>query len=144
MDCPEPEKEGAHHACILRITKEEWLQQVFGLRMYYTGLKRRWKPGMMILFARKSDKGDSFIGYGIVHTIKKVDEFTENEKRESQEFGWTRRIDFGKMLKFEPPLALKNTSLADITQKGKFLHGYCLNEAEARAIIDNAEATIES
>lgn len=134
-----------HSGCILRITKEEWLQQVFDLRMYYTGLRGvRWKPDLTVLFARKSDMGDSFIGYGIIQSVKKVDELTENEKLECQKFGWRWRLDFSKMWKFEPPLPLKNTPLADVTKKGKFLHGHYLSEAEIRAILSDVKTMIES
>jgi hypothetical protein len=145
MDSSEMELGKSHSGCILRITKEEWLQQVFDLRMYYTGLRAvRWKPDMAILFARKSNEGDSFIGYGIVQTVKKLDELTENEKLECQKFGWRWRLDFSKMWKFEPALPLKNTPLADIAKKGKFLHGHHLTEAEIAAILSNVKNMIES
>jgi hypothetical protein len=130
--------------CILRITKEEWVHQVFDLRMYYTGVKRKWTPGMMIFFARNSGRGDSFIGSGVIQTIKTVDELTENEKRECQEYGWTRRLDFSKMSKFEPPVLLRNTPLANVPQKGSFLQGYYLNESEIDAILNNVQTMIES
>ncbi len=148
MGSSETEQPKNHSGCILRITKEEWLQQVFDLRMYYTGLRAvRWKPDMTILFARKGDEGDSFIGYGIIQSVKKVDELTENEKLECQKFGWIRRLDFSKMWKFEPPLPIKNTPLAAFTKgkgRGKFLHGHHLTETEITAILNNVKTMIES
>ena len=50
---------------ILRITRKEWVDQVFERTKYYVGIRRRWKPNQIIFFAHKTARGDAFIGYGV-------------------------------------------------------------------------------
>lgn len=59
---------------ILRITREEWFRQVFTAMKYCPGIVRRWEPGGLIFLARRTDRGDSFVGYGV------TEEFITREK----------------------------------------------------------------
>ncbi|MCX6649985.1 MAG: hypothetical protein NTV61_11490 [Candidatus Bathyarchaeota archaeon] len=55
---------------ILRISRDEWLEQVFRLNKYYTGIMRDYKRGTPILLAMKAGGRDSFVGYGIVDKVE--------------------------------------------------------------------------
>jgi hypothetical protein len=55
---------------VLRISHEDLVNQVFRLGKYYSGILREFKRGTPILFAAKSESGDSFVGYGVVDKIE--------------------------------------------------------------------------
>ena len=56
----------ANPGYILRISRDEWLEQVFRLNKYYTGIMRDYKRGTPILLIMKAEGCDSFVGYGII------------------------------------------------------------------------------
>ncbi len=64
---------------ILRIVTNEWRDQVYDLKKYYTGVARAWKRDTPILLAMKTDIGDSFIGYGVVGKVEQLWELPPEE-----------------------------------------------------------------
>lgn len=124
---------------ILRITKEEWLRRVFGIKRYYPGVPRIWEKDGIVFFARKSEVGDSLIGYGIIEEFVKRDNLSDKEKLECEIMNWRGAIIFKEMYKFEPPIPIKKTPLANLKVKGKYLHGFQLTEAQAAEILEIAE-----
>ena len=69
-----------NHGYILRISSDDWVDQVYELKKYYSGVMRSWKRETPILFAKKTDIGDSFIGYGIVEKAEFLWELTPEEE----------------------------------------------------------------
>jgi len=124
---------------ILRITKDEWVEQVFDLKRYYAGVRRRWEPGLTIFFARKAEKGDSFLGYGIIESVLKVEELSEKERAECKKHGWNRAINFKGIVKFDPPLPIKETVIKDVGVRGNRLHGFPLTLTQIQSILSKAE-----
>ncbi|MFQ6095038.1 MAG: hypothetical protein ACE5NN_02730 [Candidatus Bathyarchaeia archaeon] len=124
---------------ILRITKEEWFRQVFTIKKYYPGVRRRWEPNATILLVRNSEKGDSFVGYGTLKEYLKRDVLPEDERRECELMRWTGALVFSELFKFEPPLLLKETVLSGTTVRGRYLHGYPLTHREVDSILNRAK-----
>ena len=123
---------------ILRIATKKWVNQVFSLAIYYTSLRRRWKPGQTIVFLHKTSVGDSIIGYGVIGRISEKDELPEEEQRECEKHGWKKAIEF-KYVKPVKPLPIKETFMKDLGLSGKYLHGLKLDEEQLNSIISQAE-----
>ena len=124
---------------ILRISKEEWVRQVFEKRKYYPGIMRRWAHGTTILLARKTERGDSFIGYGVIGRIDMPWELPEEEREYCKRHGWKCAISFKNLTRFEEPLPIKETFLREDRRKGKFLHGIPLTVEQIDSILESAE-----
>ena len=123
---------------ILRIKHKEWVQQVFDSMSYYTSIYRKWATGQIIIFAHKTDKGDSFIGFGIIGTPREFADLSEEEKRLCEQHGWKTAIDLTFMKKFSKPLPVKETFLAETLRRGKFLHGLALDDSQIRELLSQA------
>jgi hypothetical protein len=124
---------------ILRISTEEWVEQVFDLAIYYTGFRRKWRPGQTIMFVHKIDVGDAVIGYGVIENIYERDELSEEERHECEKHGWMKALEFKYVLKFDKPLPIKETVLKDRKVHGRYLHGLSLNKQQLSSIIDQGE-----
>jgi len=124
---------------ILRITREEWLRQVFTIKRYYPGVPRRWEPGNRILLARKADKGDSFVGYGVVERFVRKNLLPEEDRLECEKMGWKGALVFGELYRFEPPVPMKETVLGSLGIRGRCFHGYHLTEEQLQSILSTAE-----
>ncbi len=124
---------------ILRITKEEWYRQVFTLKKYYPGVPRSWEPGVTILLARKADKGDSFVGYGIVEKFVEKSMLPEERRQECERMRWRGELVFSELFKLEPPVPIKETILGGSSVRGKCLHGYPLTETQVESILKTAK-----
>lgn len=123
---------------ILRITKEEWYKQVFKLKKYYPGVPRRWEPGLTILLARKADKGDSFVGYGIVEKFVERSMLSKERRQECERMRWKGELVFSKLFKLEPPVPIKETILGGSAVRGRCLHGYPLSGTQVESILEKA------
>jgi len=123
---------------ILRITKEEWFRQVFTIKKYFPGVKRRWESNSKILLVRNSEKGDSFIGYGVLQEYIKRDFLPDKERSECERMGWTGVLIFKELFKFDPPLLLKDTILSGRSARGRYLHGFPLTEKQTELILNRA------
>jgi len=124
---------------ILRISTDEWLEQVYRLKKYYSGVMRGWKRGTVILFAKKAEAGDSFIGYGVVDKVEMLWEMTPEEEEYSREHGWRCALGFNALLKFDKPYPIDESILRDDRRKGRYLHGARLSEEEVDEILEAAE-----
>jgi hypothetical protein len=124
---------------ILRITTKEWVDQVFELAIYYTGLRRKWRPGQTIVFVHNTDVGDAVVGYGVIENVYARDELSDEEQRECEKHRWKKALDFKYVLKFDKPLPIKATVLKDSKIRGRFLHGLSLNRQELDSIIGQTE-----
>lgn len=124
---------------ILRIATKQWVEQVFNMAIYYTGARRKWKPGQTILFVHKTSKGDAVVGYGKIGNLYSIDELSEEEKLECEKHGWKRAIEFIYVKEFENPLLIKETFFKDLKIRGKYFHGLSLKREQITSIIEQAE-----
>lgn len=124
---------------ILRITKEEWFRQVFSIKKYYPGVRRRWEPNAKILLVRNTENGDSFVGYGTLLEYIRKDQLPADEQIECASMRWTGALLFNELYKFDPPLLLKETFLSGSSVRGRCLHGYPLNERQVGLILSRAK-----
>jgi len=122
---------------VLRITTKKWVNQVFSLAIYYTSLRRRWKPGQTIVFLHKTSVGDSIVGYGVIGRISEKDELSEEERRECEKHGWKKAIVF-KYVKPVKPF-IKETFLKNSKLRGRYFHGLKLDKEQVNSIINQAE-----
>ena len=124
---------------ILRITRKEWVEQVFERTKYYIGIRRKWLPSQTILFVHKTIKGDAFIGYGIVNNFQSFEELSDEEKAECEKWNWKGALDFTYVVRFEEPLPIKETFLKDSRLRGKYLHGLALTREQVDSILSIVE-----
>jgi hypothetical protein len=132
--------EEQNYGYILRISTDSWRDQVFELKKYYSGVMRRWKRDTQILLAKKTDVGDSFIGYGVVGKVEMLWELSPEEEAYCRENNWRCALTFKALNGFERPYPIKESILAEDPRKGSFLHGARLTEDQVDEILDAAEA----
>ena len=72
--------EEQNYGYILRISTDDWLDQVYELKKYYSGVMRGWKRNTSILLAKKTEVGDSFIGYGVIGKVELLWELSPEEE----------------------------------------------------------------
>jgi len=121
---------------ILRISKAEWLKQVYDRKKYYPGIVRKWRPGMTILLARKTSRGDSFIGYGVIDNIVMADD-TEGEEREyCRAFGWKCVLNFSTLIQFDDPVPVRQIVSKEYRGRGRLLHGVGLTKQQVESVIN--------
>lgn len=125
---------------ILRIAKKEWIEKVFNSAIYYTSSPRKWQNGQMVLFLAKTEVGDAFIGYGVIENVHGKEELSEEERHECETWGWKKALEFKYVVKFDNPLALRETFLGSLKLRGKFLHGLPLKMEQLNSIINQAES----
>src|SRR4030042_2575502 len=124
---------------ILRVSTEEWLDQVYRLNKYYPGLMRMYKPGTPILLVRKAEGGDSFMGYGIIDKVEMPWELPPIEEEYCRTNGWKCCITFRHLTRFNKPYPIKESILKDDNRKGSYLHGVKLSEEQVNMILKEAE-----
>ncbi|MEM2875543.1 MAG: hypothetical protein QXL67_01120 [Candidatus Bathyarchaeia archaeon] len=127
-----------HKSFVLRIARDEWLKKVFEVKRYYPGVARRWESEGLIFLAKRVDKGDSIVGYGVIKEFLARSSLPENERRECEEMGWRGAIVFSDLYRFDPPLPIKKTILGGLKAKGRFLHGYPLTEEQVKSVLEAA------
>jgi len=128
-----------NHGYILRVSHDDWVKQVFELKKYYSGIIRNWRVGTPILLAKKTQVGDSFLGYGITDKVEMLWEMSAEEEHYCKENGWKVAITFKPIIKFENPVPIKMTPLKGDKRKGMFLHGVILTEDTVDTILEIAE-----
>ncbi len=131
--------EEQNYGYVLRISTDSWRDQVFELKKYYSGVMRGWKRETPILLAKKTEAGDSFIGYGVVGKVEMLWELPPEEEAYCRENNWKCALTFKALNGFEKPYPIKASLLAEDARKGAFLHGARLTEDQVDAILDAAE-----
>jgi hypothetical protein len=127
---------------ILRIVKDDWEKQVFALKAYYVGVRRGWEKGSTIFLIKKTESGDAFIGYGIIKNIASLDEMDDKEKEVCINNNWNKKLSFGKLVRFEPPVPVKDTVVGKWGQKGALLHGTPISQSDIEFITKIAKTKI--
>ncbi|HIE18264.1 TPA: hypothetical protein EYP75_00915 [Candidatus Bathyarchaeota archaeon] len=120
---------------ILRISREEWYRQVFSIKKYFPGVPRKWESGGIIFLARKAEKADSLIGYGVIGKFVKKDLLPEDRRKECEKMGWKGAIVFSELYRIEPPVPIKETILSVAKARGRYFHGYPLTKDQAESIL---------
>ena len=129
---------------ILRVSHDDWVQQIYEINKYYSGIMRHWRIGTPILLAKKTEVGDSFLGYGITDKVEMLWEMTPEEEHYCKENGWRCAITFKPLIRFQKPLPIKETFLATDKRKGSFLHGALLREDQVDTLLEQAEELQET
>jgi len=131
--------EDQNYGYILRLSTEDWRDQVYELKKYYSGVMRGWKRETPILLAMKTDAGDSFIGYGVVGKVEHLWELSPEEEAYCRENKWKCALTFKALNRFERPYPIKESLLSEDPRKGSFLHAARLTEDQVDALLDAAE-----
>ena len=121
---------------ILRIQRDELERQLYGQRVFYVSIKRDWLHTTKLLFIRKS----GFIGSGIIDKFISLDELREDDKKICFENNYYGKIEFAKLVRFYPAVAVEDTPLADQNPLG--LHGASLPRSDALQIERLAKARL--
>ncbi len=127
---------------IMRIANDEFESSVFSRRAYYTAMRRRWSKGTKILFVKKGESGDTFIGYAVVDRAIGIDKMDMNDKKICLDNGWSSKVIFSRLIRLEPPIPVKSTMVGRWPQKGALLHGASISDDDLKVIIDSAIAKI--
>jgi len=131
--------EDQNYGYILRLSTEDWRDQVYELKKYYSGVMRGWKRETPVLLAMKTDAGDSFIGYGVVGKVEHLWELSPEEEAYCRENNWKCALTFKALNRFERPYPIKESLLSEDPRKGSFLHAARLTEDQMDALLDAAE-----
>lgn len=125
-----------HH--ILRISKDEWVRQVFGVKRYYTGMRsvKGWEINSKVIFLKKVGKADSIIGYGVIAGIETLDDMRKDEKAMCHKEGWKMAVRFSDLKKFDSPKPVKETIIGGWDVKGRLLHGRTLSDEKVKLILE--------
>ena len=124
---------------ILRVSTDDWVNQIYELKKYYSGVMRNWRRDSTILLAKKTQVGDSFIGYGVIGKVEMLWELTPEEETYCRENNWKCSLSFKAMEQYKNPYPIKQTFLAADPRKGAFLHGARLTEQQVEEILEKAE-----
>jgi hypothetical protein len=113
---------------ILRIQRDELERQLYGQRVLYVSIKRDWLRNAKLLFIRNA----AFIGSGIIDRFVSIGELMEDEKKICLEKNYYGKMEFAKLVRFYPSIALKETSVSGQNILG--LHGASLPHSDALQI----------
>jgi hypothetical protein len=135
----ETKKESSTDGYVLRIAHEDLVNQVFSLGKYYSGIQRNFIRGTPLLFAAKTEDGDSIVGYGVIDNVEHLWEMTPADEEYAKEHGWKIALTLRAATRFKIPLLIKNSLLKDDKRKGAFLHGAKLTEETIDGLLEQAE-----
>lgn len=102
---------------ILRIQRDELERQLYSQRILYVSIKRDWLRNTKLLFIRKA----AFIGSGIIDRFVSLGELGEEEKKICFQNKCYGKIEFARLVRFYPAIAVADTSIAGQNILG--LHG---------------------
>jgi hypothetical protein len=113
---------------ILRIQRDELERQLYSQRILHVSIKRDWLRNTKLLFVRKA----VFIGSGIIDGFVSLGELKEDEKKICLENNCYGKIEFAKLVRFYPTVAVEDTPVAGQNTLG--LHGASLLRSDALKI----------
>ena len=113
---------------IFRIQRDELERQLYTQRILYVSIKRDWLRNTKLLFIRKA----VFIGSGIIDGFVSLGELKEDEKKICLENNCYGKIEFAKLVRFYPTVAVEDTPVAGQNTLG--LHGASLLRSDALQI----------
>ena len=121
---------------IFKIQKDDIEIQLYVQRILYVSIKRDWLPNTKLLFVKKV----AFIGSGIIDRFVSVGELGEEEKKICFQNNCYGRIEFSRLVRFYPALAVADTSIAG--QNSLSLHGTSIPSTSAFQIEQLARARL--
>jgi hypothetical protein len=121
---------------ILRIQREDLERQLYSQRILYVSIKRDWLRNTNLLFIKKA----TFIGSGTIDRFISMSGLSEDEKKICLENNYYGKIEFAKLVRFYPSVALEDTSVAGQNILG--LHGASLLHSDALQIERLARARL--
>jgi hypothetical protein len=121
---------------IFKIQKDDIEIQLYVQRILYVSIKRDWLPNTKLLFVKKA----AFIGSGIIDRFVSLGELGEEEKKICFQNNCYGRIEFARLVRFYPAVAVVDTSIASQNILG--LHGVSLPPSIALQIEKLARARL--
>lgn len=121
---------------IFKIQKDDIEIQLYVQRILYVSIKRDWLPNTKLLFVKKA----AFIGSGIIDRFVSLGELGEEEKKICFQNNCYGRIEFARLVRFYPAVAVVDTSIASENILG--LHGASLPPSIAHQIEKLARARL--
>lgn len=121
---------------IFKIQKDDIEIQLYVQRILYVSIKRDWLPNTKLLFVKKA----AFIGSGIIDRFVSLGELGEEEKKICFQNNCYGRIEFARLVRFYPAVAVVDTSIAGQNILG--LHGASLPPSIAHQIEKLARARL--
>jgi hypothetical protein len=121
---------------ILRIQRDELEKRLYSQRILYVNIKRDWLRNTKLIFVKKA----AFIGSGIIDRFVPFSEIREDEKKICLENSCYGKIEFAKLVRFYPVVAVEDTSVAG--QNPLALHGASLPRSDALQIEKLARARL--
>jgi hypothetical protein len=121
---------------IVRIQRDELERQLYGERILYVSIKRDWLHNTKLLFIKRT----TFIGSGIIDRFVSLGELREDKKKVCLEHNCYGKIEFAKLMRFYPAVAVEDTSVAGQNTLG--LHGASLPRSDALQIERLARARL--
>ena len=121
---------------IFKIQKDDIEIQLYVQRILYVSIKRDWLPNTKLLFVKKA----AFIGSGIIGRFVSLSELGEEEKKICFQNNCYGRIEFARLVRFYPAVAIVDTLIAGQNILG--LHGASLPPSIALQIEKLARARL--
>ena len=110
---------------IIRIQRAALERQLYAQRILYVNIKRDWLRNTKLLFVRKTE----FIGSGIIDRFVSFSELREDEKKVCLENNYYGKIEFAKLVRFYPAVAVEDTIVA--RENHLALHGSSMSRSDA-------------
>jgi hypothetical protein len=130
---------------IIRISRDEFANKIYGKRIYYVGIRRNWSKNSTLVFIKKvNSRDDAFIGTGIIDRVLELDELEYSEKKVCIQNNWYKKIIFRRLVRFIPPVLVKDTSIIFWIQKAPLLHGHEIRDSDILKIQSLANVKIIS
>jgi hypothetical protein len=113
---------------IIRIKSDDLERQLYSQRLLYVSIKRNWMCNTNLLFIKKA----AFIGSGTIDRFISLSELKECEKKICLENNYYGKIEFAKLTRFYPALAVGDTPIRG--QNLLALHGASMPHSDALQI----------
>jgi hypothetical protein len=92
---------------ILQIKSDDPERKLYGQRILYVSIKRKWVRNTNLLFIKKA----AFIGSGIIDMFISLSELREDEKKICLENNYYGKIKLAKLTRFYPALPVGDTPI---------------------------------
>lgn len=132
---------------IIRITRAI-ANQIYANRTYYVGNERDWSGSSKIIFLVKyspdqieissSEHSDAFVGFGIIEKSLELSHLNVVEKTICIQNNYTKKILFGKLVRFVHEIPLKGSFSRWMENTGPILHGTQISNSEISKIENRA------
>ena len=129
---------------IVRITRNDVLNKIYGERIYFAELRREWSKGMKLIFMKRTSDADyCFIGSGIIDRVTHPDKLSGPEKILCMKNNCYRKVTFARLAKFYPSINIRQT-ISKACKSLALLHGMHLSASDITIIENLAVVSIVS